>query len=352
MKKIHGISVLVLIWLLSLSFVIAQEKEEKSKTIQKELKVTIDDESGEPTYTVETTTTENGEKKVVKKTYSSLDEMKEDSSIDIMKKSDENGNITLKLGDKGSNVMVFTSDDGETVDITIDDMSEDIEWVQAGEEEGHKVFTSKEGNVMIFKGKEGESGNSFSFITDDGDTNQITKSYKVKVIKDGEHQGDQIHEHENVFVIKDEDGNISMSHGGDDDVMVWVDESGHKTIKKSYHIKTEKASFSEASIQPIASTEEEFKAFNLSVMPELVLKSINYYPNPNQGEFTLAFTGSKKPVIVRILDLKGNMKMEENIEDFNGTFNQVLNVKHFDKGTYLLQIFQQDKVLNRKLVLE
>ena len=206
---------------------------------------------------------------------------------------------------------------------------------------------------MIFKGSDGESGNTFSFITDDGDTNQITKSYKVKVIKDGDHEGHQIHEHENVFVIKDEDGNISVSHDGeDDDVMVWVDEAGHKTIKKSYHVKTTRTSFSEASIKPISAGEEEFNAFNLSAMPELVLKSINYYPNPNQGEFTLSFTGSKKPVIVRILDLKGNMKMEENIEDFNGTFNQVLNVKHFDKGTYLLQIFQQDKVLNRKLVLE
>ena len=333
MKKIYGISVLALVWLLSVSLVMAQEKEEKSKTVQKELKVTIDDESGEPTYTVETATTENGEKKVVKKKYSSLEEMKEDSSIDVMKKSDENGNITMKLGDKGSNVMVFTSDDGETVDITIDDeMSEDIEWVQAGEEEGHKVFTSKEGNVMIFKSEGAESGNSFSFITDDGDTNQITKSYKVKVIKDG---------------------NISISHDGEDDnVMVWVDETGHKTIKKTYHVETAKSSFAEASIEPIAANEEEFSAFNLSAMPELELKSINYYPNPNQGEFTLAFTGSRKPVIVRILDLQGNMKMEENIKDFNGIFNQVLNVKNFDKGTYLLQIFQQDKVLNRKLVLE
>jgi hypothetical protein len=320
MKKTHGISALALIWILSMGFVHAQEQEEQSRTVQKELKVTIDDESGEPSYTVETTTTENGEKKVVKKTYKSFEEMKEDSSIDVIRKSDENGNITMKLGDRGSKVMVFTSDGGETIDIKIDEMSEDMEWVMAA---------------------------------DYGDTNQVTKSYKVQVIKDGDHEGHQIHEYENVIVIKDEDGNISMRQGGeDDDIMGWVDEAGHKTIKKTYHFETGKSSFAEASIQPIAAGEEEFSAFNLSTMPELVLKSINYYPNPNQGEFTLAFTGSKKPVIVRILDLKGNMKMEENIKDFNGTFNQVLNVKNFDKGTYLLQIFQQDKVLNRKLVLE
>ena len=352
MKKIFGISVLVFVWLFSITLVIAQEEEEKSKTIKKEIKVNIDDEKGEPSYTVETTTTENGEKRVVKKTYKSLDEMKEDSSIDVFKNTDENGNIAMKLGDKGSKVMVFTSEEGENVNIQIDELSEDMEWIEAGEEDGHKIMTSKGGNVMIFRGEEDESGNSFSFISDDGDSNRVTKSYTVKVIKDGDHADHKIHEYENVFVIKDEDGNISMSQGDEDDVFVWVDEAGHKTVKKSFHVKKDKAAFSEASIQPVSSGEEAFSSFNLSGMPELVLKSINYYPNPNQGEFTLAFTGSKKPVIVRILDLKGNMKKEESIEDFSGTFNQVMNVKHFDKGTYLLQIFQQDKVLNRKLVLK
>ena len=352
MKKILGISVLVFIWLFSMTLVVAQEDKEKSKTVQKEVKVTINDDSGEPTYTVETTTNENGEEKVVKKTYKSFDEMKEDPSIDVIKKSDENGNINMKLGDKGSGIMVFTSEEGENINIQIDELSEDLEWIQAGEEDGHKIMTSKGGNVMIFKGDGDESANSFSFMSENGDTNQVTKSYTVKVVKDEDHDGHQIHEHENVFVIKDEDGNISMSNGDDNDVLVWVDESGHKTIKKSYHVKSGKASFSEARIEPVSSGEEAFSSFNLSGMPELVLKSINYYPNPNQGEFTLAFTGSRKPIILRILDLKGNMKMEENIEDFNGTFNQVMNVKHFDKGTYLIQIFQQDKVLNRKLILE
>ena len=353
MKRIPGISALVLIWIMSGHIALSQDSDKaQSKTIKKEVKVTIDDESGDPSYSVETTTTENGEKKVVKRTYGSLEEMKEDSSIEVFNTADKDGNITIKLGDKGSGVMVFTSEEGETVDIMIDEISEDMEWVQAGDKEGHKVIKSPGGNVMIIKGEEGESGNSFTFITDEGDSNQMVKSYKIKVIKDGGHADHDIHEYKNVFVIKDEDGNISMTEGGDTEVMVWIDDEGNKTIKRSFHKKIEKTAFTEANIQTIAAGDEAFSSFNLAVMPELVLKSINYYPNPNEGEFTLAFSGSKKPVIVRILDIKGNMKMEENIEDFNGTFNQVLNVKHFDKGTYLLQIFQQDKVLNRKLILE
>jgi hypothetical protein len=134
--------------------------------------------------------------------------------------------------------------------------------------------------------------------------------------------------------------------------MVWVDEKGNRTLEKKIHLSSGKKSFNTATIATISPGEDDFSTFNLSGMPELVLKSLNYYPNPNEGEFTLAFNGSRKPIIVRILDLNGNLKFERSIQDFSGTFNEVLNVKKFDKGTYLLQIFQQNKVLNRKLTLE
>lgn len=79
---------------------------------------------------------------------------------------------------------------------------------------------------------------------------------------------------------------------------------------------------------------------------------INYYPNPNAGEFTLTFSGPKKPVIIRILDEKGNLMYEENQQNFSGYYNRVLNVKKFNRGKYLLQIHQQGKALNKKLILE
>jgi hypothetical protein len=353
MKRILNISILVVLWILYGQTAYSQDSDEvKSKSIKKEVKVTIDKDTSEPKYTVEKTTIEDGKKKVEKKTYSSLEEMKADSSLEVFSTADKDGNITMKLGDEGSGVMVFTSEEGETVDIKIDEISEDMEWVQVEDEDGHKIFKSSGGKMMIFKGDGEEPGHTYSFISEDDDSTHAVKKYELKVIKEGDDADHKIHEHKNVFVIKDEDGNVSMSHGDDTDYLVWIDEEGNKTIKKTFHKEIEKTSFSKASIESITSGDADFSAFNLGGMPELVLKAINYYPNPNEGEFTLTFTGTKKPVIVRILDMKGNLKIEENIEDFSGSFNQVLNVKHFDKGNYLLQIFQQDKVLNRKLILE
>ena len=83
MKRLLGISVLIILWMLSGQATFSQDSDEvKSKTIRKEVKVTIDKENSEPKYTVETTTTENGEKKVVKKTYNSFEEMKADKFVD------------------------------------------------------------------------------------------------------------------------------------------------------------------------------------------------------------------------------------------------------------------------------
>jgi hypothetical protein len=217
-------------------------------------------------------------------------------------------------------------------------MSEDFEWTSEGD---HKVIKTPGGKMMFFH-------------SDAGDSNHMEMKYKVIVMSDGDDVDVDIIEDKDVFILKDEDGNITMNHVIEgDDIMVWVDKDGNKTIKKTVKIKKKSSrNFSQAFIEDINLNDEEFASFNLAGLPVLTLKSLNYYPNPNEGEFTLAFTGSKKTVIVRVLDQKGNLKLERNIEDFRGSFNEVINLKHLDKGSYLLQIFQQGKVANKKLILK
>jgi len=99
-------------------------------------------------------------------------------------------------------------------------------------------------------------------------------------------------------------------------------------------------------------SDEKWAGFNLGSMPGLTLKSLNYFPNPSEGQFTLAFTAGKKPVTVRILDQKGNLQFESKKEDFDGNFNEMINLKDLDRGTYLMQIFQQGKVLNKEIELK
>lgn len=345
MKNISSISLLFFLWLLTGSITLAQEdNKENIKTIKKEVKVIIDDDVDDPQYTVETVTTEDGKQKVTTRSYGSIEEMKADSTIEILRAPDGNGNYTIKVGDKGPAVMVYSKEKGETIDIKVDEITDDMEWIEESEDDGHKVIRSQGGKMMIFKDGEGDS--------EGGDSNKVVRRYKVKLIKDEDGTEHKIQEHKELFVFNDDGRNRMIHEGTPEDVKVWVDNDGNRSIIRSISRTTGKTSISKASIESIGTNDEEFSAFNLTAMPELVLKSLNYYPNPNEGQFTLTFSGARRPVIIRILDNKGNVKLEENVPDFKGSFNEIINVKSFDKGHYLLQIFQQEKVLNRKLIVE
>ena len=345
MKNISSISFLFFLWLLTGSITMAQEdNKENSKTIEKEVKVIISDDEDDPQYTVETVTTEDGKQKVTTKSYGSIEELKADSTIEILGEPGGNGNYTIKVGDKGPAVMVYSNEKGEKIDIKVNEITDDMEWIEESEDDGHKVIKSQGGKMMIFK----DGDDDFK----GGDSNKVVRRYKFKLIKDEDGTEQKKQTHKEVFVFNDDEGNMMIHEGTPEDVMIGVDKGGNPSIKRSINRTTGKTSISKASIESIGTNDEEFSAFNLAAMPELVLKSLNYYPNPNEGQFTLTFSGARKPVIIRILDNKGNVKLEENVPDFNGSFNDIINVKSFDKGHYLLQIFQQEKVLNRKLIVE
>jgi hypothetical protein len=145
---------------------------------------------------------------------------------------------------------------------------------------------------------------------------------------------------------------VFVSRGKNGDLVIRSGSSGilhEEEIKDPFSGKPRKL---EAKINDISMNDAEFSDFGLEDLRQLKLKSLNYFPNPNEGEFNLAFTGKRKPVIVRILDPGGNLKYENAISDFDGNFSRMINLKSFEPGTYLLQIHQQGKVLNRKITVD
>ena len=154
-----------------------------------------------------------------------------------------------------------------------------------------------------------------------------------------------------MVITLDEEAMHRNENGDHNHVMVWNEEPGEKTIKSEIRIKKEKASPRSVDISEFDPGSSEWVNFKLTDYPDLQLKSFNYFPVPNEGEFTLTFSGSKKPVTVRILDMMGNLKFEDHQGNFNGYYNRVMNLKSYNKGTYLLQVFQQGKVVNRKVMI-
>ncbi len=83
----------------------------------------------------------------------------------------------------------------------------------------------------------------------------------------------------------------------------------------------------------------------------LELKNLSFFPNPNNGKFSLSFASNEKGKIqIEIFDLKGNKIYEEKLKDFSGKYLKKIDLSKKGKGIFLLKITQNEKVLIKKLI--
>ncbi len=84
----------------------------------------------------------------------------------------------------------------------------------------------------------------------------------------------------------------------------------------------------------------------------LNLDNIDLFPNPNNGTFTVRFaTESKTPTTVSVISVTGKEVYREVIQDFNGRYDNRIDISNQAKGTYFLNITQGDKVYTEQIIL-
>jgi hypothetical protein len=106
-------------------------------------------------------------------------------------------------------------------------------------------------------------------------------------------------------------------------------------------------------ISEIMKTDVSFKDIDFSIKNNLKPSELNYYPNPNDGKFNLKFNLDQKgEVIVKVLDILGNEIYKETLLDFNGIYDNQLDLTGHEKGIYVLQVQQGRKALSRKILIE
>ncbi len=84
---------------------------------------------------------------------------------------------------------------------------------------------------------------------------------------------------------------------------------------------------------------------------KLVLQSFRAYPNPTQGQVTIEFRGESVPTILSLFDLSGRQLFREELNAFDGAYNQQFDLSEYAKGTILIQVLQGDKVYTEQLVV-
>jgi len=103
----------------------------------------------------------------------------------------------------------------------------------------------------------------------------------------------------------------------------------------------------------IKTTDEiEIPDTELDLNQKLELRDINLFPNPNNGAFTLRFISERKvPTTISVIDVTGKEVYRETLNDFNGQYDKRIDLQNPVKGTYFVNIIQEDKILTEQFIL-
>ncbi len=269
-------------------------------------------------------------------------ESKEDIQIDgktleeFIKEVKSNGKgevqtvIMEKHVDQDGNVTIEKTVNGEKVEPTAEEMEADqfhfetqpasessddvqiwIEEIETSEEtESHsesKVITSnRQVEVKVFPL---ESDKVEYIINDDGDQEVVMYTYKFNTVLDGE-------------------------------PLFLNDTFKMRDIAMVKRIQGENADESESDWQ---FSNDEAK---------LPIEELTFYPNPTDGDFRMSFfLPQMGQTNIGIYDLAGKGVYQENLGNFEGRYDQNINLNNLESGTYILRISQNNLSLAEKIIV-
>jgi hypothetical protein len=201
----------------------------------------------------------------------------------------------------------------------------------------------KSGNV-VFISEDGEldtGGKTMQFKTKDAEGNITIELNGVGTwVSDSLHDADH-----NVMFFESHDVEADGEHQVIIEKMV-NDEDG-KMVK----IIIERIHLSITDLDDLKEV-EEIPGSNVVSSKILQLEEVNYYPNPNTGVFNLQFTAKENPTQIRVIDMMGKEVHNENLRNFEGRYDNSIDLSDSEKGMYILQIIQGKKTWNKKIVIE
>jgi len=342
--------------LLSIVFISINALAQTEKDIKQEVKI----ENTNGKYRVSLTTTENGESKTVTKTYNSLEEMKNDPEMAEIK--------MITLTDKGDNTFFFSDEPSK------DDNDLKAIFRELGDGERHTDHDIKSNDDHMFIFKSAENGESEMqkikvWVDEDGDkhisingqeidgdtwTDENGKTYNIKetdnkvMFLSDDQIGEFITDDGKHFSVR-----VKTNDGEGDTEMIIIDEL-------SEDMKSDSDGEQKVVVRIVKDIKihlKEVEDHEFNEMPgidakALKLNDLNYYPNPNNGRFTLAFQADNKPTEIRITGIDGKAIYSEKLQSFEGSYQKEIDLSGQKQGVYLLQILQGRKAINKKIVIE
>lgn len=85
----------------------------------------------------------------------------------------------------------------------------------------------------------------------------------------------------------------------------------------------------------------------------LNVSDLSFFPNPSSGTFELEFSLTEKgDTDIRIVDLNGQTLYSRRLDKFSGSYKELIDISEREKGVYILEILQNNKIMQKKIVVQ
>ena len=83
------------------------------------------------------------------------------------------------------------------------------------------------------------------------------------------------------------------------------------------------------------------------------MNNLNIYPNPNNGLFNISFTSTNsKNISLSIYNSLGELVFDDYLNNYTGEYFNTIDLDNYGKGIYFITINSDDRVINRKIIIQ
>ncbi len=254
------------------------------------------------------------------------------------------------------------------------------------DEELKEFLNEKDLQVYFYGGKKDASGQAFSFAFPDGGDHDIMIFKDLDSLKVFEFNGHGPGAGSYFFQDGEGADSFTFTHPGDPGIHFWVPNHPDSMFAKKLmpleldsirafwqnEFKTAdgesfffewddendgkerviKIMAKKVTISELSESESVLDKAAPKNMKELEPVELSYFPNPNNGRFTLKLKlESAAPLQLSIVDISGRVIHEEEVKTFDGNYTREFDLSDKGEGIYLLQVRQGESRLVRKIMI-
>lgn len=205
-----------------------------------------------------------------------------------------------------------------------------------------KIFIRNISNNVVWVSEDGDAKGNI-VITPGGDKH-------ICIVKSEGKSRNSVNKTDcNVMVLTGDDTKDIDFKKGDDERIIIVKKSEKE--KSCPAMPKELLPEVELSIKDEAPAQGNNSKLSVDTEVKLNPEKFNVFPNPSNGTFDLAFELSTKGnTLIKVLDAAGRTIYSEELPDFSGSYRKQIDLPS-GRGSYLLQVKQDDKWMHKKVVV-